>query len=54
MLEKEYQVFFWGHTITQKMLHLISWKNICTPSSQGGLGIKLNSTKISFHCKMVA
>ena len=39
-LDKVSRSFLWGSSVTQRKQHLISWKRVCKPRSEGGLGIR--------------
>ena len=39
-LDKLNRDFLWGDTSTKKRLHLLNWKTVTRPKSEGGLGIK--------------
>ncbi|KAG7615876.1 Ribonuclease H domain [Arabidopsis thaliana x Arabidopsis arenosa] len=39
-LDKVARSFLWGSTSEKRKQHLISWKRVCTPKQEGGLGIK--------------
>lgn len=39
-IDKDHKIFLWGHTETNKKLHLVSWEAVCKPKSMGGLGLK--------------
>lgn len=34
------RVFWWGHDLNERKLHLVSWDKICRPRKEGGLGLK--------------
>ncbi|KAF5460976.1 hypothetical protein F2P56_020808 [Juglans regia] len=38
-LEKTFRDFLWGSLEDEKKFHLIKWENVCTPLSNGGLGL---------------
>ena len=35
----------WGSTAAKKRLHLVSWKKITKPKSEGGLGLQASKPK---------
>jgi hypothetical protein len=39
-IEKLQHDFLWGGMGEELKLHLVSWSNVCTPISEGGLGIR--------------
>lgn len=39
-LERLMRNFLWGDTVSKRSLHWRSWKKICVPKSEGGLGIR--------------
>ena len=39
-LDKIARTFLWGSTTEQRKQHLISWKKVCLPKKEGGLGIR--------------
>ncbi|KAL9862399.1 putative RNA-directed DNA polymerase [Arabidopsis thaliana] len=39
-LDKVSRSFLWGSSVTQRKQQLISWKRVCKPRSEGGLGIR--------------
>ncbi|CAN0880875.1 Putative ribonuclease H protein At1g65750 [Linum grandiflorum] len=40
-IDRRIRNFVWGSSATEHKPHLISWERICTPKSQGGLGLRL-------------
>lgn len=34
-------VFLWGSTMEKRKQHLVSWKRVCIPKKEGGLGIRM-------------
>lgn len=42
-LDKTSRAFMWGSTSEKKKQHLISWKRVCLPKHEGGLGIRSSS-----------
>lgn len=39
-LDKVSLTFLWGGTVEKKRMHLLSWKRVCKPKKDGGLGIR--------------
>lgn len=39
-LDKISRIFLWGSTVEKRKQHLMSWKNVCLPKGEGGLGIR--------------
>lgn len=39
-LDKISRSFLWGSTQEKKKQHLVAWKKVCSPKSEGGLGIR--------------
>lgn len=39
-LDKVSRFFVWGSSQEKRKMHLLSWKRICRPKSQGGLGLR--------------
>jgi hypothetical protein len=44
-LDKLNRDFVWGSTTAKKILHLVSWKKITKPKSEGGLGLQASKPK---------
>lgn len=40
-LDQQLARFFWGATNERKRTHWISWDQMCHPTAEGGLGIRL-------------
>jgi hypothetical protein len=38
-MDKHRNSFFWEGQRSSKKFHMVSWKNICQPKNQGGLGV---------------
>jgi mannosylglycoprotein endo-beta-mannosidase len=38
-MDKHRNRFFWEGQSSSKKFHMVSWKNICQPKNQGGLGV---------------
>jgi mannosylglycoprotein endo-beta-mannosidase len=38
-MDKHINRFFWEGQSSSKKFHMVSWKNICQPKNQGGLGV---------------
>ncbi|KAG6665487.1 hypothetical protein CIPAW_02G164600 [Carya illinoinensis] len=39
-IEKTIRAFLWGGLGKEKKFHLVSWKTVCAPVTQGGLGVR--------------
>ncbi|VFQ80611.1 unnamed protein product [Cuscuta campestris] len=53
MIERKLCHFFWGKTDDHTKHAWISWKKICTPTTEGGLGIpNLHTLQQSLGCKL--
>lgn len=40
LIEKHFARFFWGSTTNKDKYHWSSWRNICYPKEEGGLGVR--------------
>lgn len=40
LIEKYFANFFWGSSGDKKNFHLRSWKKLCYPKKEGGIGIR--------------
>ncbi|KAG7578919.1 Reverse transcriptase domain [Arabidopsis thaliana x Arabidopsis arenosa] len=43
-LDKASRDFLWGSTSEKKKQHLVSWKRVCLPKGEGGLGVRSAKT----------
>lgn len=39
-LDKASRSFMWGSSPERRKQHLVAWKRVCLPKSDGGLGIR--------------
>lgn len=39
-LDKLSRIFLWGSTLEKRNQHLLSWKKVCKPKAEGGLGLR--------------
>lgn len=39
-LDRVSRTFLWGGTLEKRKHHLVAWKRICLPKSEGGLGVR--------------
>ncbi|XP_057428997.1 uncharacterized protein LOC130722320 [Lotus japonicus] len=52
-IEKLCRDFIWGSTVEARKCHLINWSTICSPKSEGGLGLRdLHSINRAFMTKL--
>jgi hypothetical protein len=56
-IEKLHQDFLWGGLGEEFKYHLLSWSKVCSPISEGGLGIQnlrfFNRTLLGSGCGVV-
>ncbi|KAF7811076.1 reverse transcriptase [Senna tora] len=52
-IDRLHRDFLWGHDRERRKIHLVNWRDICLPKSQGGLGIpKSRERNLAFLAKL--